>query len=251
MPLITNNEFKPLGRSQSMIQDEILQNYNLDDKPEDSSTISIVEPRQLIRECLCQCLSMGGLEQDVIAFASIEQWEASAIGRAKGDMVIIYHDPHSPHPAGACRTEALTSRIGPDFNVVLICDSDDPGDVTELLSKGVKGYVPTSVGLRVAIQALRLVWAGGIFVPANSLLKQRGGGDHIAVSEPRGMFTPRQAAVLAQLQQGKANKIIAFALEMKESTVKVHVRNIMRKVGASNRTEVAVRSYDARMSAKL
>jgi DNA-binding NarL/FixJ family response regulator len=53
------------------------------------------------------------------------------------------------------------------------------------------------------------------------------------------MFTVRQTAVVKALRQGKPNKIIAYELKMKESTVKVHVRNIMRKLKAKNRTQVA------------
>ena len=46
-------------------------------------------------------------------------------------------------------------------------------------------------------------------------------------------------AVIRALQQGKSNKVIAYELNMCESTVKVHVRNIMKKLHATNRTEVA------------
>ena len=53
------------------------------------------------------------------------------------------------------------------------------------------------------------------------------------------MFTRRQVAVIDALRKGKANKIIAYELNMCESTVKVHVRNIMKKLNAKNRTEVA------------
>ena len=53
------------------------------------------------------------------------------------------------------------------------------------------------------------------------------------------IFTTRQAAVVEAVRQGKANKIIAYELNMRESTVKVHVRNIMKKLKAGNRTEVA------------
>ncbi len=53
------------------------------------------------------------------------------------------------------------------------------------------------------------------------------------------MFTARQAAVIEALRRGKANKIIAYELSMCESTVKVHIRNIMKKLNATNRTEVA------------
>ena len=54
------------------------------------------------------------------------------------------------------------------------------------------------------------------------------------------MFTNRQTAVVGALCQGKSNKVIAYELNMCESTVKVHVRNIMKKLKAKNRTEVAV-----------
>ena len=55
----------------------------------------------------------------------------------------------------------------------------------------------------------------------------------------REFFTARQIAVIDALRKGKANKIIAFELNMKESTVKVHVRNIMKRLKAHNRTEVS------------
>ena len=61
---------------------------------------------------------------------------------------------------------------------------------------------------------------------------------------PAGIFTTRQTSVAKALRQGKANKIIAYELNMCESTVKVHVRHIMKKLGATNRTEVAYKLSD-------
>jgi DNA-binding NarL/FixJ family response regulator len=56
---------------------------------------------------------------------------------------------------------------------------------------------------------------------------------------PSKSFTNRQSQVLACLREGKPNKLIAYELTMCESTVKVHVRHIMKKLGATNRTQVA------------
>jgi DNA-binding NarL/FixJ family response regulator len=61
-----------------------------------------------------------------------------------------------------------------------------------------------------------------------------------ATIEGRENWPPRQLAVLRFLLQGKANKEIARALELEESTIKVHVRLIMRKLGVTNRTQAAV-----------
>ena len=58
------------------------------------------------------------------------------------------------------------------------------------------------------------------------------------------MFTIRQAQVVEALRRGKANKIIAYELKMQESTVKVHIRSIMKKVKATNRTEVVYKVND-------
>jgi DNA-binding NarL/FixJ family response regulator len=72
-----------------------------------------------------------------------------------------------------------------------------------------------------------------IFVPANSVLSMRrltdsGSRDTLPLT---GMFTLTQAEV-AQALGGKANKIIAYELNLRESTVKVHIRNIMKKLFA-------------------
>ena len=59
-----------------------------------------------------------------------------------------------------------------------------------------------------------------------------------------GLFTERQMAVVEALRRGRANKIIAHELQLRESTVKVHIRNIMKKLNATNRTEVAFKIRD-------
>jgi DNA-binding NarL/FixJ family response regulator len=68
-------------------------------------------------------------------------------------------------------------------------------------------------------------------------------------------FTARQAAVADRLRRGKPNKLIAYELNMCESTVKVHIRNIMKKLRASNRTEAGYKLNamisDAERSAAL
>ena len=100
--------------------------------------------------------------------------------------------------------------------------------------------MPTQTAtLSITLAAIRLVKAGGTFVPVDLLLAPR--TDRMPPQQNR--LTSRQGAVLNHLQQGKANKIIAYELGMSESTVKVHVRNIMHKMGATNRTQAA---YNAR-----
>src|SRR6185436_14807340 len=100
---------------------------------------------------------------------------------------------------------------------------------------------PTSFSLHTAMQAMDLVRAGGTFVPASSLIAAHHAPEdaQTGVQKSNGLFTTRQTAVIDALRRGKPNKIIAYELKMRESTVKVHVRNIMKKLHATNRTEVA------------
>ena len=62
------------------------------------------------------------------------------------------------------------------------------------------------------------------------------------VPRPSGGVTAREAAVIRAIQQGKSNKVIAYELNMCESTVKVHVRNLMKKMKAKNRTDLAIKA---------
>jgi DNA-binding NarL/FixJ family response regulator len=126
--------------------------------------------------------------------------------------------------------------------LIVLSDGDDLEQIVSVLDTGARGYIPTDLALEVAVEAVRLVCAGGVFIPASSLVGARQPGGETPRPAPRGVsgiFTARQAAVVDAVRRGKANKVIAFELKMRESTVKVHVRNIMKKLNAKNRTEVA------------
>jgi DNA-binding NarL/FixJ family response regulator len=120
-------------------------------------------------------------------------------------------------------------------------DSHQLNTIRGALRAGANGFISTrSTGLAMTLSAIRFVQAGGTFAPLEMLLSDASAPVAVqptAVSPYR--LTTRQKAVLAQLQQGKANKIIAHELGMSESTAKVHIRNIMRKMGATNRTQAA------------
>jgi DNA-binding NarL/FixJ family response regulator len=124
--------------------------------------------------------------------------------------------------------------------LVLVSDREDATFILDAIRIGARGVIPTSLPMEVAINAVRLVLAGGSFVPAAALMSSRDEVERSALGAgAKSMFTQRQTAVIEALRLGKPNKIIAYELSMCESTVKVHVRNIMRRLKASNRTQVA------------
>jgi DNA-binding NarL/FixJ family response regulator len=205
-----------------------------------SSRIVVIEERQLARDLLkCGLESIGDFE--VIAVASVEEWISQ---RQELPVALVVLCLASGKPLAEAQDQlAALMPAGQEAPVVVMADAiEDVEHVTWILEQGARGYISTDLPLRVASQAMRLVSAGGIYVPATCLY---GAGNMAPKTEPAGqIFTARQAAVVDALRRGKANKTIAYELNMCESTVKVHVRNIMKKLKARNRTEVAYLTKD-------
>jgi DNA-binding NarL/FixJ family response regulator len=176
---------------------------------------------------------------NVIAFPSVESWLEASDGIAVSLVVLCVAG--RPNDAETLREISLLAQASHRLPIVILSDLEDPNVIVGALDQGARGYIPTTLPLEVAVNALRLVKAGGIFVPASSLLAVRQSAACSATPKQARdrLFTARQAAVVEALRRGKANKIIAYELNMRESTVKVHVRNIMKKLSAKNRTEVA------------
>jgi len=138
---------------------------------------------------------------------------------------------------------------------VVISASDRASDVIQAIDLGAMGFVPKRASNDTLVDALRLVMAGGIYVPAMHLGSQAGPSSRAAspaipVAETATYqvtpsfeelgLTPRQADVLTQLLQGKPNKEIARRLGLSVETVKDHVQAVLRALGVSSRTQAVL-----------
>lgn len=202
--------------------------------------VIIVDKRALERECLARGLVEHNPNFRVSTVGSLDEIRRIA-GEAEPSAILVILGARKVTDESV-RTELVhfISEVGA-VPVIVVVDSDEPGEILAALECGARGYIPTSVKVRVAAEAIGLARAGGIFVPASCVLALRE-IIHSAANGARpltGMFTAREAAVVEALRKGKANKIIAYELNLCESTVKVHIRNIMKKLKATNRTEVA------------
>lgn len=205
---------------------------------EGDSAIVLIDPRALFRDCLAHCLQQAYDDQRVVSYGSVADWTASAANYPPA--VVLMSVPAPNRLRGDGTMEASLSRLSAEVPVIIISDSDDPARILDALKSGARGYIPTSLALAVAVEAVRLVEAGGTFVPVSTLLDAR----RATSNNGNVLFTPRQIMVMEALHRGRANKQIAIELNMRESTVKVHVRHIMKKLKARNRTEVAVLTSD-------
>lgn len=204
-------------------------------------TLVLLDARALDRECFAHSLRAHGIEMEVLPCRSIDDWRAQRdIYPPLGAVVLNIGGRRISDAGLAAELTALTSELT-DVPVVVLAESDELGQILAALEHGIRGYIPTSVGIDVCVEAINLAMAGGTFVPASSVMSMRRyiGSASEAARPMAGMFTQRQEEVVRALRRGKANKIIAYELKLRESTVKVHIRNIMKKLKATNRTEVA------------
>ena len=142
---------------------------------------------------------------------------------------------------GAQYQELITNvrRLMPQAPLVIISDREDPQEIRAAFEEGAVGFMPTSIEPAVAFQALSFIRSGGSFFPPSALstsLREITSNGAARVSD----LTAKQEEVVGRLYKGLSNKAIARQLDMSEATVKVHVRQIMRKFGVANRTQLAV-----------
>jgi DNA-binding NarL/FixJ family response regulator len=205
-----------------------------------ASMVAIVDRSRLRRECLKLAIAHHSPQWQIAEFASAE--ELLRLSGQGFDLVVI----------GAATAEHVDLRqieavrdIVPDTPVVVIAENGNPQRARQILSTGARGFLPASLSLKVLMGAFDLVLAGGVYVPS-SLIETASARSGALESgserqaEPWSELTRRQRDVLALISQGKSNKLIADALSMSESTVKAHVKQIIKRLHVSNRTQAAL-----------
>jgi len=203
-------------------------------------SIMILDRRSLDGQCLAKCLGSHKSDLEFVAVTSSEDWKSlrDEVSPLAAILLNIGGDSaDNPVVAENVRSLAEEFRVP----IILLADSADLLQIMKALEYGAKSYIPSSVTIDVCLEAIALSLAGGVFLPASSVLAAR---QILEAETPPvrlldSIFTARQIEVANALRRGKANKIIAYELNLRESTVKVHIRNIMKKMNATNRTEVA------------
>ncbi len=143
----------------------------------------------------------------------------------------------------------------PSARAVILADKIDPRAAVQVCQAGLDGVCPTTMERHALIKALELVMLGEIFIPAAiglSLMEQATSSNAAKIqpsfapapaNDPAMMpnkLSDREAQILRCLTQGASNKLIARELGVAEATVKVHIKAILRKVKAVNRTQAAM-----------
>lgn len=161
------------------------------------------------------------------------------IEQTRPDVVLL--DLDMPVMNGR-ETLAQIMSVHPEQTVLMLTISEDGDDLTECMRLGARGYLLKNIHADFLIEAVKKAYHGdNIFSPemtaqlVQSLIRPQQ-----PESTPLDELTARELEILGHLSAGHSNKIIARHLDLAESTVKVHVQNILRKLELDSRVQAAV-----------
>ena len=194
--------------------------------------LAIVDQSQLRSDCLKLALGMQPRRWRVTDAATVRELVQRVLNGEEFDVILLGGSTCSQIDLGDI--SSLAAAI-PQTPILVAADCDDPERAHMILRAGARGFLPASHSLKVLIGALERVRTGGTYVPLSLT-------EAVPAAEraPWRALTPRQCDVLALIAEGKANKLIADALNMSESTVKAHVKQIIRRLKVANRTQAAL-----------
>jgi len=185
------------------------------------------------------------LEGVTSSFARHEDLRVVATGGSAADAISIAHAHHPDIllldislPGGGAMEAIARIAASARTKVLILTAADDVATLTMSLQRGASGFIVKGVGVRELVSAVRDVHSGLRYVSpliaarASLMLANRS-------SVPR--LTRREREIVDLVADGLPNKRIAARLELQEKTVKHHMTEILRKLGAANRTEAALR----------
>ena len=195
------------------------------------ATVLLIDGRPLMRECLARGIRAEWPEVRL----AVAGWSELAASGGSGVALCLVS------LAGGGSLETVRSLL-PDAALVVLGEDEGYSAVSRAAAQGARGYFTTAADLALLVQGMRLVLMGGTAMPLAVPARSAALPDP---SLPRSrfsaeLFTPKELEVLQSLAKGLPNKLIAHELSICETTVKVHLRHIFRKLGTTNRTHAAL-----------
>ncbi len=218
--------------------------------------LMVVDDHSLFRRGLTALLAQD--ERFVVLHEAGDAGEAlSCILREKPDLILL--DNHLP---GVHGVDALAGfkEVAPDVKILMLTVSEDEQDLSSALRAGADGYLLKTINSEDLCESILKVVQGDSVIspemttklvsvfrghpvtgapppvaPANTLRDEE-----TRSSEGLAILSTRERQILALIARGASNKVIARELEIAETTVKIHVQHILRKLHLSSRVQAAV-----------
>lgn len=202
--------------------------------------VLIADDHSIVRSGLTHLV--GELDEQATVVAATSFGQVGAILDQGNSFDLIVMDLRMPGLGGLDEVEALVRRVAP-VPVAVFSMIESPDEMRAVLSRGVRAFIPKSTDDVLVVNILRLVMAGGSYVPP--VLGMPGGASAATASRaaPPSLFdglTRRQLEVLDLLTEGLSNQDIGERLGLNLSTVKTHVTGVLKALGVGSRTQAVL-----------
>jgi two-component system NarL family response regulator len=168
-------------------------------------------------------------DMTVVAEATTGKQAVELFRQHRPDVTLM--DLRMPEMDGIEAITAIRAEF-PDSRFIVLTTYDGDEDIYRALQAGARAYLLKDMLRDALVEAIRAVHAGQRRLPAEV-------ANRLAERMNRTELTARELEVLQLIVQGKSNKAIAAALFIAEGTVKIHINNILSKLGVSDRTQAA------------
>jgi two-component system nitrate/nitrite response regulator NarL len=211
--------------------------------------VMVVDDHTLFRRGLTALLAADP-RFEVVAEAGDAGQAQRLAAAAQPDIILL--DNHLPGVTGVGALPGL-QEAAPQARVLMLTVSEDERDLAAALRRGARGYLLKTVDSDVLADAiLRTLHGESVVSPEmtgkllDAFRSLHSGAPAAAAAaaaaepDPIAGLSPREREILAHIELGASNKEIARALDIAETTVKIHVQHILRKLGLSSRVQAAV-----------
>lgn len=168
----------------------------------------------------------------------------------KPDVVLL--DLHMPGISGREALQLIVEEV-PDTHVVMLTVSEDAEDLLECLRAGAQGYLLKNIDAEFLLDAVRRAADGEAVMSAQmtaKLMQNVRAGSKPPPAADHDKLSPREREILGFLARGASNKDIARTLDLAESTIKIHIQGILKKLGVASRVQAAVYAVEHDLASK-
>ncbi len=200
-------------------------------------TVLVADDHPLFREALRNAVARALPTATIREAESVDALYALIERESDADLLLL--DLNMPGAHGFSALVHLRAHY-PQLPVMVVSAREEPAVMRRALDHGAVGFLPKSADAGTLGEAIDAVLAGDRWAPASALKAPAAGAEeHDAAQRVRDL-TPQQFRVLQMLGDGLLNKQIAYELGVSEATIKAHMTAILRKLGASNRTQAVL-----------
>jgi two-component system nitrate/nitrite response regulator NarL len=202
-----------------------------------AANVFLIDANRLFREGMRRLFADSAFT--VVGEAGSAGDAVQAMESSPVELGLILIDPLSD----AAEEIGKLQSVAPQARIVVLTTDLCPRHLSAALGAGAQGYLLKDIACESLMQSLTLVMMGEKVFPTNLadlLVSSRPSGIATAIPGQRAGLSQREIQILRCLVNGSSNKMIAIHLNITEATVKVHLKSLLRKINASNRTQAAI-----------